>query len=80
MDSIIDDAIDEAEAEQEESAPAETASFVLIFTIIYVAGTRYLRDQAQTDPPDAERADAPDDAATADSETAGESGPTDAAE
>ena len=28
-------------------APAETASFVLIFTIIYVAGNRFLRERAE---------------------------------
>jgi len=27
-------------------APAETGAFVLIFTLVYVAGTRYLRDRA----------------------------------
>ncbi|QLH76348.1 hypothetical protein HZS55_03085 [Halosimplex rubrum] len=26
-------------------APAETASFVLIFTLVYVAGARYLRER-----------------------------------
>jgi predicted membrane-bound dolichyl-phosphate-mannose-protein mannosyltransferase len=26
-------------------APAETASFVLIFTLVYVAGSRYLRER-----------------------------------
>ncbi|QPV64749.1 hypothetical protein I7X12_09155 [Halosimplex litoreum] len=42
-------------------APAETASFVLIFTLVYVAGSRYLR----------ERTDGSDDGAAGD-DTAGD--------
>ncbi len=30
-------------------AVAETASFVLVFTLVYVAGARYLRDRADAE-------------------------------
>ncbi|WP_415379669.1 hypothetical protein [Halosimplex sp. TS25] len=38
-------------------AVAETASFVLIFTLVYVAGNRYLRDSGDGSQPADSRAD-----------------------
>mgnify|MGYP007008814846 CR=1 FL=1 len=43
-------------------AAAETAAFVLIFTVVYVAGARYLRERP-SDSDDATGGDSTDDAA-----------------
>ncbi|WP_167837444.1 hypothetical protein [Halosimplex halophilum] len=52
-------------------APAETASFVLIFTLVYVAGARYLRERSAESDASPTDGDTTDGGTTGDDPTAG---------